>query len=287
MHAKKILIVEDEPEIYRRLERIFHEKGMKVLAPAAGGIIAGYDAAEKVVEQEVPDIALLDIQLTRDADGDGIDLGAMLKRRYGIPVLYLSNHPNDRNITRMAAAGQFGFVVKNTLLKSDEQLWTSFKLELARIMQSVITQPPQAGLYLKCSAKINMEDKTPVPWDVNRVKRFFCWDDITVITIDEKKTVLIQEDNSQYGYIINDSLAKIEALLPPWFIRINDHEILNLDKVISYVRTHIYTADPDQSPDNSNENSDKNTLPGRRFTLGKSYKNKLENRLIQLNRKSG
>jgi len=148
MRKEKILIVEDDPDIYRRLAGIFNEKGMQVITPRSGGTIYSYETAEEALEEEIPDIALLDICLPGEMDG--IDLGIRLKQQYGIPVLYLSNHPDDRNIQRIAAAGQFDFVVKKALLEGDEQLWASFQLARARIMQMAqhaVPAPQEAKSY--------------------------------------------------------------------------------------------------------------------------------------------
>ncbi len=295
MLKEKILIVEDEPATYRRLERIFSEKGLQVLALPAGGIISGYEAVAAVLEHDTPDIALLDIQLSGDVDG--IDLGIMLKRRYNTQVLYLSNHASDRNIQRVAAAGQFNFIAKRSLLESDEQLWINFELARASMLQNRNegeSDPVQQNddFYELCS-KVHLSNMQPVNWNAKGIRRLFTWDNIVLITsisVGKYKSMICEHDSS-FGYLVDKPLVRIVETVPHRFIQINRHDILNLDKVKALGRRKVYTKDPDLCKYNTEDkgrishNPDTQDVHGWALTLGgKTYREKFLEKMRSLNK---
>jgi DNA-binding response OmpR family regulator len=103
---RKILIVDDEPEIVRALELRLKIAGYDVVA-AGDGASALMTAA---VEQ--PDLMLLDIGLPF---GDGHFVASRLRANVQtahIPILFLSARNADDDLARARRSGAVGFILK-------------------------------------------------------------------------------------------------------------------------------------------------------------------------------
>jgi two-component system, response regulator PdtaR len=103
MRGRKLLLADDD-----RL----------ILATTAAGLrSAGFaveearsvDAAIKLLESFVPDIALLDIRM---GHASGFDLARHLQEAGDIPFMFLSAYGDDLTVSEATALGAVGFVVK-------------------------------------------------------------------------------------------------------------------------------------------------------------------------------
>jgi CheY-like chemotaxis protein len=98
---KKILIVDDEPDILEFLQIIFEE---------AGFVVATTDKSEyleKLTKSSLPDLVLLDMLLSGK---DGREIVKYLKRQERtkhIPVIMFSAHPGAEKTARAAGANDF------------------------------------------------------------------------------------------------------------------------------------------------------------------------------------
>ena len=85
--SKRILIVEDEPDMVAIMKLTLESKGFKV--------IAAYDGEEGLqkAKSEKPDLIILDVLMPKIS---GDDLATILKKEpetYNIPLIYLTNLP--------------------------------------------------------------------------------------------------------------------------------------------------------------------------------------------------
>jgi two-component system response regulator VicR len=105
MKAKRILIVEDDPDILEVLYYIFTEEGYEAVCSAYGG--------ETAFANEVyPDLVLMDIRLGVDGI-DGARLCSKLKAQHhtrDLPVILISAETDIRHIQRKCLAD--GYVSK-------------------------------------------------------------------------------------------------------------------------------------------------------------------------------
>src|ERR1700753_447363 len=101
---EKILIVEDEFVEANHVELILERAGYRVT-----GIARSVNIALKMLEEEQPDIVLLDIFLKGSLTG--IHLGALLKER-GIAFVYLSADSNNDTLVMAKPTEPYGFLVK-------------------------------------------------------------------------------------------------------------------------------------------------------------------------------
>jgi two-component system, NtrC family, response regulator HydG len=101
---EKILIVEDEFVEARHIELTLENAGYRI-----AGIARSVNAALEMLDQERPDLVLLDIFLKGSLTG--IHLGQMLKER-GSAFIYLSANSNRDTLEMAKATGPYGFLVK-------------------------------------------------------------------------------------------------------------------------------------------------------------------------------
>jgi len=90
LHSKKLLLVDDEPELLKMITAILEDDGFRHLVTAANmkeGIAA--------VKSEKPDMAILDVMLP---DGDGFSLMRRIRAWADIPVIFLTarDEPTDK-----------------------------------------------------------------------------------------------------------------------------------------------------------------------------------------------
>lgn len=102
--ACKILIVEDEYIIANDLEIILHDAGYPVI-----GIANSFAKALALIEQQRPDMVLLDIYLK--GIETGIDLAKQLEE-INIPFIYVSANDNQSVLEAVKATQPSGYIVK-------------------------------------------------------------------------------------------------------------------------------------------------------------------------------
>ena len=96
-----ILIVEDERVIAMDIKHSLLNLGYDVVGMAA----SGEDAITKAGES-CPDLVLMDIMLQGEIDG--IEAAAQIRRRYNIPMVYLTAYANDTILQRAKLTQPFG-----------------------------------------------------------------------------------------------------------------------------------------------------------------------------------
>jgi len=99
------MLVDDHPIVLSGLSALVDsEDGLELVAVAR-------TAAEAREVTAQPDVAVIDLGLP---DGDGIELGATLKRAWpGLRVLVLTMHADDRAVIRSLGAGLDGYLLKD------------------------------------------------------------------------------------------------------------------------------------------------------------------------------
>ena len=120
MSKFKLLVVEDEIVIADNICSILEKLGYEVLEPA----IHYSDAIERI-EEEQPDLALLDIQLA--GSKDGIDLAWKIKEEYDFPFIFLTSNADPRTVERAKGLNPPAYLVKPF---NRDDLYTSIELAL-------------------------------------------------------------------------------------------------------------------------------------------------------------
>ena len=101
----KLLIVEDEPIIALDLQQEFEELGCEVT-----GLAESADSALMSVEENAPDLVVMDIRI--DGSMDGIQAARLLRHAYHIPVLFLTSYSDSETLRRAACEMPYGYLTK-------------------------------------------------------------------------------------------------------------------------------------------------------------------------------
>jgi DNA-binding NarL/FixJ family response regulator len=102
----KVMVVDDHPIVLSGLSALIEsDAGLELVATARS-------AAEALTVDTEPDVTLLDLNLP---DGDGIGLGATLKRRWpGLRVVVFTMHADDQFVVRSLGSGLDGYLLKDS-----------------------------------------------------------------------------------------------------------------------------------------------------------------------------
>ncbi len=101
----KILIVEDEMLIAAKISTLLTELGYEVV-----GILAHAEDALLQAEENVPDIALLDIRLKGKMDG--VELALALQKERELPIIFLTANADEATFNRAKVAKPYAFIPK-------------------------------------------------------------------------------------------------------------------------------------------------------------------------------
>jgi PAS domain S-box-containing protein len=100
-----VLIVEDESVNAAVIDHRLKKLGY----PVAGIATSGEEAIE-LVQQTKPDVVLMDIQL--EGKIDGVEAAITIRKKTGIPVVYLTGNSDEETIERARTTEAFGYLHK-------------------------------------------------------------------------------------------------------------------------------------------------------------------------------
>ncbi|MCD4817660.1 MAG: diguanylate cyclase [Candidatus Cloacimonetes bacterium] len=105
MIKKKILIVEDELIVAEDVKRTIIKFGYEI-----SGIVPSAQAAFKQLEEQIPDLILMDINLKGDMNG--VEAADIIKKDYDIPLVYLTANADVKTMKNAKITEHFGYILK-------------------------------------------------------------------------------------------------------------------------------------------------------------------------------
>lgn len=105
MSASKILIIEDEAVVSLDITRRLEKMGYEVMGRLASG-----EEALELVQQDPPDLVLMDINLQGEIDG--IETANKLYQNHNIPVIYLTAYAGESTLERAKESKPYGYILK-------------------------------------------------------------------------------------------------------------------------------------------------------------------------------
>ena len=128
MSTIKVLVVEDEIIIADNICKTLYSLGYEVFEPALN-----FSEAVKTIEEEKPDIAILDIQLS--GKKTGIDLAKKINKDFQIPFIFLTANADVRTVNSAKEVGPYAYLVKPF---SKNELFTSIEIAIHNFMKKEI-----------------------------------------------------------------------------------------------------------------------------------------------------
>ena len=106
MTGETILVVEDEGLIALHLAELLEKAGYRIVDMVYSGEMV-LQALEKSPE---PDLIMMDIGLAGSLDG--IETARLIRKRFSIPLIFVTAYTSDRTIERMREAAPDGVIIK-------------------------------------------------------------------------------------------------------------------------------------------------------------------------------
>lgn len=156
----KVLIVEDEMIISEDMAMILEEAGYEV-----SDQVVSYDSAIESINENKPDLILLDINI--QGSKDGIDIANWLNDNYNIPFIYTSSLGDAQTIKRAKLTNPSSYIIKPF---KEEQLLASIEIAIGNFIQQGNKEEEGLGMinqsiFVKQDhryVKIKMEELTYV-----------------------------------------------------------------------------------------------------------------------------
>jgi DNA-binding LytR/AlgR family response regulator len=219
----KILIVEDEMLIGAKISLFLTELGYEVTA-----ILPRAEEALLHVQENLPDIALLDVRLKGDMDG--IALAELLQKQHNLPIIFLTANSDDATFNRAKATKPFAFLAKpfrKTELQRAIELTIS-RMESEANSNSTAPKAEEDNTYL-------LDDRIFVRFKDRMVKIVF--DAILYVEADRNYCRIYTPHKE---YLLTMPMKALEDKLPPaQFQRIHRSHIVNLAHVDEVAEGHV------------------------------------------------
>ena len=216
----KILIVEDEFIIAESLILSIQDLGYTTLEPKRT-----YEEAIEAIEQDAPDMIILDIGLA--GDKSGVDLGNKINTTYNIPFIYLTSQ-TDKNIIQQAKVTEpYAILIKPY---HDLELYSA--IELALYNYSLKENKP-----IKAINKV-LENSFFI-----KQKREYHRIDYADIVFLQSDSIYIDIHTQTDKYIVRDSLEDYLQKLPEGFTRVHRSYIVNINYVKKMDSTHVFVGE--------------------------------------------
>jgi PAS domain S-box-containing protein len=120
MANEKIFIVEDSIIVSLHLQRTLESEGYHVIGTASSG-----RAAIERIEQEQPNLVLMDIML--DGELDGIETATIVKNKFNVPIVYITALTDSGTIQRAKVTEPYGYLTKPF---EDREIFTVIEIAL-------------------------------------------------------------------------------------------------------------------------------------------------------------
>ena len=113
------IVLADDSVLFREgLARLLGEAGHEVV-----GSVGTSDALPGAVAEHSPDLAVIDVRMPPTMTDDGARMARALRGTHpGLPMILLSQHIETRYSVPLVAAGGFGYLLKDRVLRVDDFL---------------------------------------------------------------------------------------------------------------------------------------------------------------------
>lgn len=216
MQAVKILIVENELLISHEISSRLTKAGYHITAQ-----VATAEEAFRSVEEELPDIVIMDIHL--DGPVDGIEAALEIKRSHTVHIIFLTDLDNGETLDR-AARVEATFLVKPF---NERQVAAVIHQAIHNASYALKARPGDAEPPAESHYVLN--DCLFIRVDGNHYKKMKL-NDITYIEAEGSYAYIHTVKNEKVTYALNMNLIH-SRIQHPSFVRVSRFYVVNLDQV--------------------------------------------------------
>ncbi len=217
MSKTNVLVVEDESIVSKDIQLSLKKLGYHVVGAASTG-----EKALDLLQSEKPDIVLMDIMLKGDMSG--IDTAEIIKRQYGIPVIFLTAYADESTLAKAKVTEPYGYIIKPF---KEIDLHTSIEMAIYKHRKEKEIEKERDFLY---SLVENKEGES---------KFIFVKSNSKLVKINTKDIFYIEAlkdyvviNTSDSRYTIHSTMKDIEVKMgTEEFIRVHRSFIVRLDKI--------------------------------------------------------
>ncbi|MFT6971595.1 MAG: DNA-binding LytR/AlgR family response regulator [Roseivirga sp.] len=222
MGQLKILIVEDDSMISSSLKEI-----LEILNHEVVGIAEDADTAIDLCNDQVPDLALLDIQIGGDIDG--VDLAEIINDQFNIPFIFTTAFADNATITRAKQRTPYGYLVKPYGMED-----INAAIEVAMVAYNRLKTAEKKGGMSKI-----IDSSLFLKVDTKLIKVKI--DDILYI---EAKGDYALFKTKAKGYIVHSTMKKVKERLEEFnFQKVHRSFVVNLSKIIDIEESNLLVED--------------------------------------------
>lgn len=212
MEKYKVAIVEDDKMIAESLRDILECLGHEVISISDNGT----EALDKL-QDELPDIMLLDIQI--NGSMDGVALAEKINVHYPIPYIFTTAFADPQTVDRARDKSPYGYIVKPYGMKD---IYTAIEIAMDNFKRFKNLEKDQSNggvfkknqLYIKSDSRFVRVDN----------------DDILYVEAKGDYALFKTEDNS---YIVHSTMKNVENKLDSnTFVKVHRSYIVNLNKIV-------------------------------------------------------
>ncbi|GAA3626332.1 LytR/AlgR family response regulator transcription factor [Flavivirga jejuensis] len=206
---KKVLIIEDEFSIALDIKISLEKQGYVIV-----GIANNYDEAIRYVEDVIPDVVIMDINIS--GEKNGIVAATDIYDTYNIPIVFLTAYGDDNTFKDALQSRPFGFLLKPFNIK---ELSFTIQIALQKHLEneSLKTIKPNN----KISETLFIKDKSQfISVKTNDILWVKAMDNYTQIITKDKKVLVNMFLKEFYEKVPQDK-----------FLRIHRSYMVALDKI--------------------------------------------------------
>ena len=219
----KLLILEDDMIIAAKISMMVTKLGYEVT-----GILSRGEEAVLHVQENKPDVILVDIHLKGEMDG--IETARQIHTIADIPIIYLTANSDDASFNRAKATHPYAFIPKPF-----KQLDLQRALELTISLMVEKETGKKEEVPTEEDAPFILSDRIFVKHNDKMVKIFI--EDILYIEANRSYSKIFTKSKE---YLLAVALIKIEDKLPVrYFLRVHRSYIINLSQVDEVAENHV------------------------------------------------
>lgn len=241
MSAYKVLIVEDELLVAADIEESLEILGYTVI----GTVATGKDAIE-MVNQNLPDIILMDIMLKGDMTG--IEAATIIKQKHDVPIVYLTANADLATIEKAKFSLPYGYIIKPF---TEKDLQTNIEIARFKFINDIKSKMENDQYNSFYTDQKDTSRKTIIVEAEKGLEKIQIENIYFIQGNQENSTIFLIDDELK----VKKGLEEFEKTLPEeQFMRVNPNFILNTNKiflskfpeVIIVDRMNVLTVDADK-----------------------------------------